>query len=63
MVRREETSLDRAIREYYEVLDSLKWTGASQIGELAQLKVLIDKYPDNARQLVTERDDRRAEQA
>ena len=60
MTRREESGLDRAVREFYETLDSLKWTGASQIAELAQLKLLVSKYPDNARQLVTELGEPRA---
>jgi hypothetical protein len=54
MATNEENNLARAVREFYALLDSMKWTGASQVAELAQLKLLIGKYPDNARNLVAD---------
>jgi hypothetical protein len=48
-------SLQRAIDDFYRTLDSMRFQGVSQLAELAQLKVLISKYPDHARQMINER--------
>lgn len=48
--------LQRSVNEFYAMLDSLSFTGASQIAELSQLKVLISKYPKQARGMVAELD-------
>ncbi len=50
----EENELARAVREFNAAVDSLTWPGVSWIAELAQLKILITKYPDHARQLLGE---------
>lgn len=49
-----EDPLAKSVREFYEVLDSIRWTGASQIAELSQLKLLIGKHPAQARQMFAE---------
>ncbi|GAA4630643.1 hypothetical protein GCM10023196_056780 [Actinoallomurus vinaceus] len=46
--------LQRAIDDYYRTLESLSVQGVSQLADLARLKVLIQKYPDHARQMITE---------
>jgi hypothetical protein len=50
----DKNSLQRAIDDFYEVLDSMRFQGLSQLAELSQLKVLISKYPDHARQILDE---------
>lgn len=50
----EEDELVRAVREFNEAVDSLAWPGVSWIAELAQLKTLVAKYPDHARQVLGE---------
>jgi hypothetical protein len=50
----EENELARAVREFNAAVDSLKRPGVSWIAELAQLKILVTKYPDHARQLLGE---------
>jgi hypothetical protein len=35
--------------EFYAMLDSMHLAGASQVVELQQLKILIERYPDQAR--------------
>jgi uncharacterized protein YfaQ (DUF2300 family) len=49
MMTREETELARAVRDFQAALNSVPRTGVSWIAELAQLKILIGKYPDHAR--------------
>lgn len=46
--------LPRALDDFYETLDSLRFQGVSQLAELAKLKVLVHKYPDHARQMLDE---------
>ena len=46
--------LQRALDDFYETLDSLRFQSVSQLAELAKLKVLIHKYPDHARQMLDE---------
>ena len=50
----EENELARAVREFNAAVDSLTWPGVSWIAELAQLKILIAKHPDQARQMLAE---------
>ncbi|WP_433172238.1 hypothetical protein [Actinoallomurus sp. CA-150999] len=40
--------------DYYRTLDSLRVQGVSQLAELARLKILIQKYPNHARQMINE---------
>jgi hypothetical protein len=54
MMTREETDLARAVREFQAALNSVPRPGVSWIAELAQLKVLICKYPDHARLILRE---------
>jgi hypothetical protein len=35
--------------EFYAMLDSMHFTGASQVVEVQQLKILIGRYPEQAR--------------
>jgi hypothetical protein len=48
--------LQRSVDEFYAMLDSMSLTGVSQIAELSQLRVLITKYPQHAREMVGELD-------
>jgi hypothetical protein len=49
-----EDRLAESIREFYAVLVSTRWTGVSRIAELSQLKVLIGRYPHQARRILAE---------
>ena len=51
--------LRRALEEYFRTLDSLPTQGVSQLAELAYLKVLVTKYPRQARQMLDEHDQAR----
>jgi hypothetical protein len=44
-----EERLQRSIAEFYAMVDSMNFTGTSQVVEVQQLKVLITRYPDQAR--------------
>jgi hypothetical protein len=44
-----EERLQRSLAEFYAMLDNMHFTGASQVVEVQQLKVLIGRYPDHAR--------------
>lgn len=46
--------LQQALDDFYTTLNSLQTQGTSQLAELARLKLLIDKYPDHAHQMITE---------
>lgn len=48
--------LMQSINDLKERLDSCtcKWVGASEIAQLAQLRVLVNKYPAHAREFVAE---------
>lgn len=47
-----EERLQRSMAEFYAMLDSMRFTGASQVVEVQQLKVLISKYPELARRFL-----------
>ncbi|GAA0333025.1 hypothetical protein GCM10010151_23520 [Actinoallomurus spadix] len=51
MTSREER-LNHSLAEFYAMLDSMTFTGASQVVEIQQLKILIGKYPDQARRFL-----------
>jgi hypothetical protein len=53
-MNREENELARAVREFNATVDALMRPGVSWIAELAQLKVLISKYPQPAAQILSE---------
>jgi hypothetical protein len=44
-----EERLQRSMAEFYAMLDSMHFTGASQVVEVQQLKTLIARYPEQAR--------------
>jgi hypothetical protein len=44
--------LQQAVDEFYELLDSMRFQSVNQVAELSQLKVLVAKYPEYARQLL-----------
>lgn len=44
-----EEKLQQSLAEFYALLDSMCFTGASQVMEVRHLKVLISKYPEQAR--------------
>ena len=50
----EENELARAVREFNATVDALMRPGVSWIAELAQLKVLISKYPQPAAKILSE---------
>ena len=52
--------LQRALEEYFRTLDSLRTQGVSQLAELAYLKVLVTKYPQQACQMLDEHDQAQA---
>jgi hypothetical protein len=47
--------LQRSLAEFYAMLDCMHFTGASQVVEVQQLKVLIERYPDHARYFLANR--------
>jgi hypothetical protein len=47
-----EERLQRSLADFYATLDALRFTGVSQVAETQQLKILIAKYPDLARQFL-----------
>jgi hypothetical protein len=47
--------LRRSVDEFYATLHASPYGGVSHIAELARLKVLIEKYPDEARRMVDAR--------
>ncbi|MDN3355846.1 hypothetical protein [Actinomadura sp. DC4] len=51
-----EDRLQRSLAEFYAMLDSMHFTGASQVVEVQQLKILIGRYPDHARYYLAARD-------
>ncbi|GAA4620453.1 hypothetical protein GCM10023196_004500 [Actinoallomurus vinaceus] len=40
------------------MLDNMRFTGASQVVEVQQLKVLVGKYPEQARCFLADHDER-----
>ena len=44
-----EERLQRSMAEFYAMLDNMHFTGASQVVEVQQLKILVGRYPDQAR--------------
>jgi hypothetical protein len=44
--------LRRSVDEFYAALHASPYGGVSHIAELARLKVLIDKYPDEAHRMI-----------
>lgn len=44
-----EERLQRSVEEFCDMLDRLRFTGASQVAEVQQLQILIEKYPVQAR--------------
>lgn len=44
-----EERLQRSVDEFYAMLDRMKFTGASQVVEVQQLKILVEKYPVQTR--------------
>lgn len=53
-----EDPLQRSIREFREALDSRPWVGVSRLAEVAQLRVLIQRYAAEARSALAELDRR-----
>lgn len=49
-----EERLRRSIADFYATLDALRFTGVSQVAEVQQLKILVAKYPDLARQFTAD---------
>ena len=49
-----EECLQQSLADFYATLDSLRFTGLSQVAETQQLKILIAKYPDLARRFLTD---------
>ncbi|MEV5751690.1 hypothetical protein AB0L00_28050 [Actinoallomurus sp. NPDC052308] len=43
-----EEKLQQSLAEFYALLDSMRFTGASQVVEVQHLKVLVSKYPEQA---------------
>lgn len=41
--------LMRAVRDFRDTLNGLSWQGVSRIADLAQLKVLVTRYPEDTR--------------
>lgn len=41
--------LMRAVEDFRDTLHGMSWQGVSRIADLAQLKVLVTRYPDDAR--------------
>ncbi len=44
----------RAVAEFRAALDSVTWIGASRTAELARLRVLVRRYPEDARNFLAE---------
>jgi hypothetical protein len=51
-----EERLQRSLAEFYAMLDSMHSTGASQVVEVQPLKVLITRYPEQARYFLAGQD-------
>ncbi|MCO6005157.1 hypothetical protein NE236_09185 [Actinoallomurus purpureus] len=51
-----EERLQHSLEEYHAVLDSMRFTGASQVAEVQQLQILVTKYPDHARHFLADLD-------
>jgi hypothetical protein len=49
------TRLQNSVDRFHAALHSSPYGGMSRIAELAALKVLVDKYPSEARRMVDER--------
>jgi hypothetical protein len=43
-----EERLQRSLAEFYAMLDCMHFTGATQVVEVQQLKILINRYPGPA---------------
>jgi hypothetical protein len=41
--------LQRSVQDFCDMLDRMRFTGASQVAEVQQLKILIEKYPVQTR--------------
>jgi hypothetical protein len=52
-----EERLQRSRAEFYAMLDNMRFTGASQIVEVQHLKVLVGKYPEQARRFLADHDE------
>ncbi|MEV5754408.1 hypothetical protein AB0L00_41900 [Actinoallomurus sp. NPDC052308] len=53
-----EEGLQRSLAEFYAMLDNMRFTGASQVVEVQHLKVLVGKYPEQARRFLADQDER-----
>ncbi|MCO5995772.1 hypothetical protein [Actinoallomurus rhizosphaericola] len=53
-----EERLQRSLAEFYAMLDNMRFTGASQVVEIQHLKVLVGKYPEQARRFLADQDER-----
>jgi hypothetical protein len=51
-----EERLQHSIAEFHAMLDSMRFTGASQVAEVQQLQVLVTKYPHHARNFLADLD-------
>lgn len=51
-----EERLQHSLAEFYAMLDSMHFAGASQVVEVQQLKVLITRYPEQARRFLAGQD-------
>ena len=49
-----EKRLQRSLAEFYAVLNSMRFTGPSQVVEVQHLRVLVRKYPDHARHFLAD---------
>ncbi|GAB3979199.1 hypothetical protein GCM10029978_073940 [Actinoallomurus acanthiterrae] len=50
--------LQRSLAEFYAMLDNMRFTGASQVVEVQHLKILVGKYPEQARSFLADHDER-----
>lgn len=57
-----EDRLQRSLAEFYAMLDTMHFTGASQVVEVQQLKILITRYPEQARYYLDHQDHAEAAQ-
>lgn len=44
-----EERLQRSVEEFCDLLDRMRFTGASQVAEVQQLQILVEKYPVQTR--------------
>jgi hypothetical protein len=54
-----EERLRRSLAEFYAMLDCMHFTGASQVIEVQHLKILVGRYPDQARLFLAAHDNAR----